>query len=71
MVPQLNWIEHLPSKQGVAGSSPAGTANNMGEVLMVARRIPNPKDRVQFFAPMPNKKDVLCVEETNLKQKTI
>jgi len=43
----------------------------MGEVLMVARRIPNPKDRVQFFAPMPNKKDILCVEETNLKQKTI
>ena len=23
---KLNWIEHLPSKQGVAGSSPAGVA---------------------------------------------
>ena len=26
----------------------------MGEVSMVARRIPNPKDRVRFLAPMPN-----------------
>ena len=43
----------------------------MGEVLMDARRIPNPKDRVRFFAPMPNKKDILCAEETKPKQWTI
>ena len=27
--PKLNWIEYLPSKQRVAGSSPAGAAKSL------------------------------------------
>ena len=32
---KLNWIEHLPSKQGVAGSSPAGVAMPSAQLIEI------------------------------------
>ena len=32
---KLNWIEQLPSKQGVAGSSPAGVAITSAQLIEI------------------------------------
>ena len=46
------WIEHLPSKQGVAGSNPVGVMNSFGGLLSLVSRWSrnNKRDIIREFA---------------------